>query len=121
MGDGMPEEATELSITDVLIHYKATSVPYGAGWKTMRCPFHHDKVASGRVNVGLDAYKCHGCKVSGNSALKVIQNVEHLNEGDAIEFARQILGKSVTNVPQPISGQKKRRPLGSEKWKEILG
>jgi DNA primase len=116
----MPEATEELSIADVLIHYGATSVPEGVGWKSMRCPFHADSVASGRVNVDLNAYKCHGCKMSGD-AIKLIEINESLGYGDAIEFARSILGKGVEDVSRSVPGKTKRRPMGSEKWKKILG
>ena len=115
----MTNEDEELSIADVLIHYGATRVPEGSGWKTMRCPFHSDKVASGRVNVSLNAYKCHGCSVSGD-AIKIIEDQENLGYGDAIEFSGQVLGKGITDIPQSIHRSKQRRPLGSDKWKSIL-
>ena len=114
------ESLPELSIADVLRHYGAAKVPEGAGWRPMRCPFHGDAHASARVNVELGAFKCHGCPMSGD-ALKLISLSEGIKRGEAIGFARKTFGASVSYVSQPVHGKGKRRPLGREKWKEILG
>ena len=118
----MSDEASqpELSIADVLRHYGATKIPEGAGWRPMRCPFHGDAHASARVNVELGAFKCHGCLMSGD-ALKLISLNENIKRGEAIGFARTALGATVPDLPRSVHGKGKRRPLGREKWKEILG
>lgn len=109
----------ELNIADVLRHYGATTVPEGVGWHSMKCPFHGDSHASGRVNVELGAFKCHGCPVSGD-AIKIIRQQENLSYGDAIEFAGKVLGTSVTSVSRATDKPKQRKPLGRNKWKSIL-
>jgi hypothetical protein len=110
----------ELTMADVLRHYGATKVPTGTGWKDVNCPFHGDSHASGRVNVDLGAYKCHGCQMSAKSPERLIAKAEHLTEGEAIEFARSVLGKSIGDLPESVPKSKQRRPLGREKWKSIL-
>ena len=109
----------ELTVADVLRHYGATTVPEGTGWRSMRCPFHGDVHASGRVNTTLNAYKCHGCDMSGD-ALKLIERKEELSYGDAIEFTRKVLGKGCQNISSPAHDKPKIRPLGNRRWKSIL-
>src|SRR5689334_15897370 len=115
----MTDSAPELNIADVLRHYGATKVPEGAGWHSMRCPFHSDGHASGRVNTDLGAYKCNACPVSGD-ALKLISLAEKIGRSEAVDYARETLGASLTGVPRPVRQQSQRRPLGREKWKGIL-
>lgn len=111
---------TELTIADVLRHYGAARVPEGVGWKTMNCPFHGDSHASGRVNAELGAFKCHGCRMSASTPEKLIARAESIGEDEAGEFARQVLGKSSSGLSRTVPKQKQRRPLGREKWKNIL-
>lgn len=113
------EDKPELDIADVLNYYGAKTVPTGVGWHSVNCPFHGDTHASGRVNVELGAYKCHGCGMSGD-AIKLIEDKEGIGFKEACEFARSVLGQSVTPVQRTVSKQAKRRPLGREKWKSIL-
>jgi len=121
VGESMPEGTEpELSIADVLRHYGAEVVPESAAWRSMKCPFHEDRTASGRVNTELNAYKCLGCPFAG-SPLSLIKRKEKLGSYDeATEFARTVLGKSVSRVQRTVSKSVKRRPLGREKWAGIL-
>ena len=86
----------------------------------MKCPFHGDAHASARVNVELGAFKCNACPMSGD-ALKLISLNEGIKRGEAIGFARTTLGATVTDLPRSVHGKRKRRPLGREVWKDILG
>lgn len=113
------QEPNAISIAAVLRHYGARSVPEGAGWRDINCPFHSDAHASARVNTELGAFKCHGCGMSGD-AIKLIRLKEQKGYAEAIEFAGSVLGESVENLPRTASKQKQRRPLGREKWKSIL-
>lgn len=110
-----------LSIVTVLEHYGASlrDVPSN-GWQNIRCPFHSDHMASAGVNIALGGFRCHGCNMSGD-AIKVIEQVEHMNYGEAVDFAREVLGASVEKVSRPVPKRGKRRPLGRNKWKAILG
>ncbi|MGH7238526.1 MAG: CHC2 zinc finger domain-containing protein [Candidatus Saccharimonadales bacterium] len=112
----------ELTIENVLLHYGAKRIPHGAGWKAMKCPFHNDGTASGSVNHSKNAFKCHTgkCGISGDAA-GVIMKVEKITRREAIEQARRIFGASVGEVSRPIRSARKRRPLGSERWAELLG
>jgi DNA primase len=117
----MPEGTEpELSIIDVLRHYGAEVIPESSAWRSMKCPFHSDAHASGRVNTELNAYKCQGCPYAG-SPLSLIKRKEALGSyAEATEFAGTVLGKSVSRVQRTVSKSVKRRPLGREKWTGIL-
>lgn len=111
-------ESIGLTIEAVLIHYGARTIPGGAGWRSMRCPFHDDGMASASVNHGLNAFKCHACGMSGDSA-KIIERKEKLGFEAACEFARSVFGASVEQVSRTVPKQKPRRKLGSERWSAI--
>lgn len=112
---------SELEIGPVLIHYGATSLPGGVGWRTMRCPFpeHNDRNSSARVNLELGGFICLACGISGD-AIKIIRDREGLNFADATKFAREVFGASVETVSSGVQRSKKRKPIGRHKWKEIL-
>jgi|SRR4249920_456343 len=122
----LAEEAKpELTIVTVLNYYQRKAdmpehVPEGIGWHSMRCPFHEDSTASGGVNTGVNAYTCHACPFAG-SPISLIMRAEKLGKEQAIEFAGQILGASVSRVQRSVSKPGQRRPLGRERWKSILG
>jgi DNA primase len=117
----LTEEAKpELTIAAVLRHYGAEKVPEGIGWHTMPCPFHEDSTASAGVNTGVDAFTCHACPYAG-SPISLIMRKESIGRVEAIEFAGQILGASVSRVQRTVSKSGSRRPLGRERWKSILG
>jgi DNA primase len=119
--EAVAEEAKpELTIADVLVHYGAESVPSGIGWHTMKCPFHEDSTNSAGVNTGVDAFTCHACPYSGGP-ISLIMRKESLGREEAHEFARSVLGASVSRIQRSVSKSGKRRPLGRERWKGILG
>jgi len=117
----MESGSPKLSIAAVLIHYGANSLPGGVGWKSMRCPFpeHNDRNASARVNLELGGFRCLACGVSGD-AIKIIREREGMSFGQAVVFAREVLGASVETVPRSIHGPKKSGKLGRNRWKAIL-
>lgn len=114
-------DAPKLQIGPVLIHYGATSLPGGVGWRTMRCPFpeHNDRNSSARVNLELGGFVCLACGVSGD-AIKIIRDREGLSFAKAIEFAREVFGASVEQVPFTVSRGSKPKRIGRHKWKDIL-
>ncbi len=107
------------AIATVLEHYGAKKVPTGAGWRAMRCPFHDDRMASASVNNGLGAFKCHACGISGD-VIKLIRLRENLSYEEACEYARRLVGEGFEAVSQPVHKSKKRKPLGSDRWKDVL-
>lgn len=108
-----------LSVADILRYYGATSVPEGIGWKSMKCPFHDDGVKSGSVHVERNLYNCHACPYAGDP-LNLIKRKENLGEAEAIEFAGQVFGQGISPVSRTVHKQPKRRPLGRERWKDLL-
>jgi len=119
----MPEsDAPELTVADVIRHYFPDwQVPEGhVGWRKMKCPFHDDKTASAGINEGLNAFNCLACPYAG-SPISLIMRKESIGREEAIEFARSVLGTSVTRVQRSVSKSSQRRPLGRERWKDILG
>ena len=118
MGDSMPVPE-ELSITDVLRYYGATSIPTGTGWKAMKCPFHDDGIKSASINVDRNVFNCHACPYKGEP-LWLIMRKERIGEEEAIEFAGSVLGKSSTGISPATTSPKKLRPLGRNRWKGIL-
>jgi DNA primase len=109
----------ELTIEAVLLHYNAASVPQGVGWRPMICPFHKDHVKSGSVNHDQNKFRCHTCGVAGHP-LDLIEKQENLKEAEAVEWARQIFGASVTHIPRTANRSKKRRPLGRNRWAKVF-
>jgi len=119
--EGVAEEAKpELDIATVLRHYGADTVPEGIGWHTIKCPFHEDSTNSAGVNTGVNAFTCHACPYSGGP-ISLIMRKESIGKVEAIEFARQVLGTSVSHIQRSVSKSSQRRPLGRERWKGILG
>jgi DNA primase len=97
-----------ISIAAVLEHYGGfISVPE-TGWRSVRCPFHDDRTASGSINIELNGYRCHACGISGDG-IKIIEDQEHIDFEAACEFARSVLGASVEDVPRAAKGRKPRR------------
>lgn len=119
---GEPPESDELTIESVLLHYGATKIPSGYGWKSMRCPFkqfHKDSRASAAVNHGTNKFRCHACGTAGDP-IDIIRKLEGLSFKEAIGQAREIFGASVKTVSPSVPKRRKRRALGSERWKDIL-
>lgn len=111
----MTDEPAELSITAVLEHYGGiVSVPE-TGWRAVKCPFHEDRLASASVNIEMNGFRCHACGMSGD-ALKLIQRHENMSYGEALEFARTILGASVGSVPSRSA----KRKSGRGSWRKTL-
>lgn len=114
-------EPPNLSIAVTLIHYGAKNIPSGYGWKQIRCPFHNDRMASASVNTEINGFRCHGCEVSGDP-IKIIRSQEGISFKEAIAFANDVIGASVDSrsFSQSADKPKKRRPMGRNRWREIL-
>lgn len=97
-----------VSIAEVLEHYGGfVSVPE-TGWRAIRCPFHDDRTASGSVNLELNGFRCHACGITGD-AIKLIELREHMDFGDAIEFARALPSTRVEDIPSSAKKRKSKR------------
>ena len=100
-----------ISIVDLLVHYGADLSrvnPSRVGWQPMKCPWHEDRVSSASVNITNDVFRCHACDMKGD-AISIIKEVEGLDYGAAIEYAREVLGASVEDLPQPVAKPKRKR------------
>ena len=115
------ETTTHLQIGSVLIHYGATRLPGGYGWRSMRCPFpeHNDSNASARVNLEAGGFVCLACGISGD-AIKIIRDREGLSFAEATDFARQVFGASIEFVSPTATSSRQSKKLGRHKWKDIL-
>lgn len=105
---------SQVDIVAVLLHYGAspTISQLSTGEHSVRCPFHDDSTASGSVHTGLGLYNCHACGIGGDG-LKIIMKQEGIGFGEAVEFARSVLGQSVQNIPDTTkkgSKGKSRKP-----------
>lgn len=71
------------------LEYVGATVPYGTGWRKMRCPFHDDKHASAGVDEEKCKFKCFGCEARGD-VYNLIQMKEGMTYSEAIQFAETI-------------------------------
>lgn len=99
-------------IASVLRYYGADDVPEGYRWRGIRCPFHHDTRASGRVNTELGAFACLGCGVKGD-AISLIMQREGVDYPRAIERYTIITGEALPDLPRPTTGKRRRRVSGT--------
>lgn len=107
----------ELTITQVLEHYGAdlTRVrPYG--WRSIKCPFHGDRMASASVNLEKGAFACHACGMKGD-AISLIKRNEKLDYRSALEFAERELGSVVSGLRGTI---RDRKPERRQRWRDRL-
>lgn len=86
-----------LDIHSVLTHYGFENVPEGGGWRNIRCFFHDDRMASGRVSIRDGAYRCMACDAKG-SALTLIQWKEQLEWTSAVRLYQEITGRTYHRV-----------------------
>ena len=70
----------------------------------VKCPFHEDRVASGRANFKMGVYFCHGCQAKGNG-FDLIMKQEGVDFRGAVQWARDNLGytseRSARPAPKP--------------------
>ncbi len=72
----------------VLRHYGIEILGQGVS-RTIRCPFHADKKASCKINLGRKIYHCFGCESKGN-ILQFVLIKEGLDEKDLRGAARTL-------------------------------
>ena len=53
-------------IVTVLEHYGFQIPQRRAGWITVRCAFHGDRVKSARLNMDNGGFRCFGCDMAGD-------------------------------------------------------
>jgi DNA primase len=79
----------------VLRHYGLDSTGKGVS-RALRCPFHPDKTASLKVNLGRKGFHCFGCGAKGN-ILSFVQKMESLDEDELRAAARKLA--DIAGVP----------------------
>ncbi len=86
----------------VLEHYEIEPKGSGVG-RTIPCPFHEEKKASCKINLGRRIFHCFGCDAKGN-ILEFVRRMENLPENDLRGAARKLA--SICGIPTaPPSGR----------------
>ena len=94
------------------LEYVGASVPYGTGWRKMKCPFHGDKHASAGVDEDKCKFKCFGCEASGD-VYDLIMYKEGVSYSEAVQFAETISPTGNTRIrSEPSLG---RRVSGNQR------
>ena len=76
--------ACAYDIEDLLYAYGWTGRLTGWGeWKRTRCPFHDDRSPSASVNLDVNAFKCWGCGITGDT-ITLLMELEGLDKDAAI-------------------------------------
>ncbi len=92
----------QTDIVDLVGHYVSLKKA-GANFKGL-CPFHHERSSSFMVNPERQIYKCFGCN-KGGDALSFIQEVEHIEFGDALKLLADRAGIVLKPRTQPKPGE----------------
>lgn len=106
----MSSTEIELDIGPVLEYYGCINPPNGPGWRSLKCPFHEDSVASARSNG--KGFACHGCGMKG-SALSLLMEREYLDYQGSILKYEEITGTSHESL-RATKTWKRRKPLSDE-------
>ena len=89
-------ERPSYPIGPVLEHYGFDAVDHDRGWRDIRCAFHGDRNASGRVRSDdstEQVYYCHAYRECPNgNAVQIIMKKEGLAYRDAVIRATEITG-----------------------------
>ena len=86
------------NIGTILKHYGAKRVPEGGGWRSMKCPFHDDSLASAGVNHERESFNCMACDMAGNFFV-IIMKHEGVDFNEAKSRAEKIVGTSLNPLP----------------------
>lgn len=88
----MSSQNSKHDIGKVLTHY-GFDIPVGrAGWITIRCAFHNDKVKSARLNLENGGFRCFACDMAGD-VYSIIMKKEGVKYGEAVKIAERITGE----------------------------
>lgn len=79
----------------VLKHYHIEVLGSGVS-RTIRCPFHQEKKASCKINLGRKIFHCFGCDAQGN-ILEFVRRKEGLEENDLRAAARKLA--AICDIP----------------------
>ena len=90
-------------IVTVLEHYGFQIPQRRAGWITVRCAFHGDRVKSARLNMDNGGFRCFGCEMAGD-VYSIIMKKEGVGYREAIKIAERITGQSEQEVRGKPSG-----------------
>lgn len=98
------------NIGTILKHYGAKRVPEGGGWRSMKCPFHDDSLASAGVNHEKESFNCMACDMAGNFFV-IIMKHEGVDFSEAKSRAEKIVGTSLSALP---TGHSPSRTISSK-------
>jgi DNA primase len=92
-------------IREVLEYYGWDGRAHGYGDdKNIKCPFHGDRHASGRINEAKEVFYCNACGVAGD-AYKLVMDKEGLTFDQAKRRVQEIAGSDGSQLPgKPASG-----------------
>lgn len=85
----------------------------GKEWYKVVCPFHGDGVASASVSYLYNAFRCHGCGISG-SAVRILKEQEEVSFAEAKRLAEELSEGSDPPVPPEPPWQSRRRVFGDK-------
>jgi DNA primase len=100
--DEIEEIKQRIDIADLVGHY-VTLKKAGANFKGL-CPFHHERSPSFMVNPERQMFKCFGCQ-KGGDIFTFIQEIEHVEFGDALRMLADRANVTLTPRKQPKPGQ----------------
>lgn len=100
--DEIEEIKQRIDIADLVGHY-VTLKKAGANFKGL-CPFHHERSPSFMVNAERQMFKCFGCQ-KGGDIFTFIQEIEHIEFGDALRMLADRANVTLTPRKQPKPGQ----------------
>lgn len=98
-------EACPHPIEPILEAYGWTGRTRGWGnWKKTRCPFHYDKRPSATVNFAVNAFKCFGCEIKGDT-VTLLMNIEQISRHEAEDRAKSANGSDSESGSDNASSQ----------------
>lgn len=103
----MDDERAERELLTVMDFYEMPTPRYGE--HPMRCPAHHDKVASASVNRRKGVWHCHACGAGGGAAAIVMAR-EGVDLNGALAFISGLTGEA------PVTAPRQRTKRTSKRW-----
>lgn len=100
--DEIEEIKSKIDVVDLVGHY-VTLKKAGANFKGL-CPFHHERSSSFMVNPERQIFKCFGCN-KGGDVFTFIQEIEHVEFGDALRMLAQQANVTLKPRTQPKPGE----------------
>ncbi|MBP3223515.1 MAG: DNA primase [Actinomycetaceae bacterium] len=118
MAGSIPKEdineiKSRIRIDDLVSAY-VTLKPAGMDSLKGLCPFHDEKTPSFHVRPSHGTWHCFGCSEGGDS-ISFVQNIEHINFAEAVEFLAQKIGYTIHYT----TGEKRTTPKGPSKQRLV--